>query len=190
VPIFAVGCERGVHYYAMRYIEGRTLAAVIDELRRLDKPREVRPLAAPRDELAVTLADVIAFNNANHETEMPYFGQELLIQAEALGDLDSEVYIKALAACRKGSRDEGIDRAIREHKLDAIVAPTGGTAWLTDFINGDSSGDDQRENQQLGCCRTQRGDQGRVDSARTARRDEPAGAGGTRKGRARHVGLG
>ena len=88
-----------------------------------------------------TLADVIAFNNANHETEMPYFGQELLIQAEALGDLDSEVYIKALAACRKGSRDEGIDRAIREHKLDAIVAPTGGTAWLTDFINGDSSGD-------------------------------------------------
>jgi amidase len=88
-----------------------------------------------------TLADVIAFNNANHETEMPYFGQELLIQAEALGDLDSEVYVKALAACRKGSRDEGIDRAIREHKLDAIVAPTGGTAWLTDFINGDSSGD-------------------------------------------------
>jgi amidase len=49
--------------------------------------------------------------------------------------------VKALAACRKGSREEGIDRAIREHRLDAIVAPTGGTAWLTDFINGDSGGD-------------------------------------------------
>jgi amidase len=88
-----------------------------------------------------TLADVIAFNDAHREREMPYFGQELLIQAQALGGLDGDVYVKALAACRKGSRDEGIDRAIREHRLDAIVAPTGGTAWLTDFINGDSSGD-------------------------------------------------
>jgi amidase len=88
-----------------------------------------------------TLADVIAFNDAHREREMPYFGQELLIQAQALGGLDSDVYVKALAACRKSSRDEGIDRAIREHRLDAIVAPTGGTAWLTDFVNGDSSGD-------------------------------------------------
>jgi amidase len=88
-----------------------------------------------------TLADVIAFNETHRDREMPYFGQELLIQAQALGGLDSEVYVQALAACRKGSREEGIDRAIRKHRLDAIVAPTGGTAWLTDFINGDSSGD-------------------------------------------------
>ncbi|HEV3425599.1 MAG TPA: amidase [Paraburkholderia sp.] len=87
------------------------------------------------------LADVIAFNEAQHAREMPYFGQELFTQAQALGDLDSEVYRQALATCRKGSRDEGLDRAIREHRLDAIVAPTGGTAWLTDFINGDSAGD-------------------------------------------------
>jgi amidase len=88
-----------------------------------------------------TLADLIAYNKAHSDREMPYFGQELLIQAQALGDLDSDVYLQALAACRKGSREEGIDRAIREHRLDAIVAPTGGTAWLTDFINGDSGGD-------------------------------------------------
>jgi amidase len=88
-----------------------------------------------------TLADVIAFNETHRDREMPYFGQELLIQAQALGGLDSEVYVQALAACRKGSREEGIDRAIRKHRLDAIVAPTGGTAWLTDFINGDSGGD-------------------------------------------------
>ncbi|HEY1999186.1 MAG TPA: amidase [Paraburkholderia sp.] len=88
-----------------------------------------------------TLADVIAFNDAHRTQEMPYFGQELFTQAQALGGLDSEVYLQALAACRKGSRDEGIDRAIREHKLDAIVAPTGGTTWLTDFINGDSGSD-------------------------------------------------
>ncbi len=87
-----------------------------------------------------TLADVIAYNTAHRDTEMPYFAQELFIQAEALGGLDSDVYTKALAACRKGAREDGIDKAIREHQLDAIVAPTGGTAWLTDFINGDSSG--------------------------------------------------
>src|SRR5262249_35794238 len=35
VPVYGVGCERGVHYYAMQYIEGQTVAAVIAELRRL-----------------------------------------------------------------------------------------------------------------------------------------------------------
>jgi amidase len=88
-----------------------------------------------------TLADLIAFNEAQRTREMPYFGQELFIQAEALGGLDSDVYLKALAACRKGARDDGLDRVFREQRLDAIVAPTGGTAWLTDLINGDSAGD-------------------------------------------------
>jgi amidase len=88
-----------------------------------------------------TLADLIAFNEAQRTREMPYFGQELFIQAEALGGLDSEAYLQALAACRKGARENGIDRVLREQRLDAIVAPTGGTAWLTDLINGDSAGD-------------------------------------------------
>jgi amidase len=87
------------------------------------------------------LADVIAFNDAHRSREMPYFGQELFTQAQALGDLDSDVYQKALATCRKKARDEGLARVLREQRLDAIVAPTGGTAWLTDFINGDSAGD-------------------------------------------------
>jgi amidase len=87
-----------------------------------------------------TLADVIAFNEAHRHSEMPYFGQELFTQAQALGGLDSDVYQKALATCRKQSRDEGLDKVIRAQRLDAIVAPTGGTAWLTDYINGDSSG--------------------------------------------------
>jgi amidase len=88
-----------------------------------------------------TLADVIAFNKAHREREMPYFGQELFMQAQALGDLDSKAYLKALDTCRKAARDDGLERVLHEYRLDAIVAPTGGTAWLTDFINGDSSGD-------------------------------------------------
>jgi len=88
-----------------------------------------------------TLADVIAFNDAQRGSEMPYFGQELFIEAQALGGLDSDVYRHALATCRKDSRDDGLDRVIRDQRLDAIVAPTGGTAWLTDLINGDSASD-------------------------------------------------
>jgi amidase len=84
------------------------------------------------------LADVVAFNEAHRASEMPYFGQELFTQALALGDLDSDVYRKALEICRKGSRTDGIDKVIADNRLDAIVAPTGGTAWLIDFINGDS----------------------------------------------------
>lgn len=87
------------------------------------------------------LADVIAFNEAHREHEMPFFGQELFAQAQALGDLNSDEYSKARATCVKRAREEGLDHAFRQHRLDAIVAPTGGTAWLTDLINGDSAAD-------------------------------------------------
>ncbi|WP_323119117.1 amidase [Burkholderia alba] len=88
-----------------------------------------------------SVADVIAFNEAQREREMPYFGQELLVQAQAVGGLDSAAYRNALNACRRRARDEGLARVLRRHRLDALVAPTGGTAWLIDLVNGDSSGD-------------------------------------------------
>ena len=87
-----------------------------------------------------TLADVIAFNRAHREREMPWFGQELFEKAEALGGLDSKEYLDALAECRKGARDNGIDRVLQAHRLDALVAPTGGPAWLIDPVNGDHYG--------------------------------------------------
>jgi amidase len=86
---------------------------------------------------AKTLADVIAFNEANREREMPYFDQELFHRAEAKGPLTERTYLDALAKNHRISRDEGIDKAIREHQLSAIVAPTGGPAWTTDLVNGD-----------------------------------------------------
>ncbi len=87
-----------------------------------------------------SLADLIAFNERNAETEMPYFGQERLIAAEAKGPLSEPAYLAALAASRRLSRAEGIDRTMDEHRLDAIVAPTGGPAWVTDLVNGDHFG--------------------------------------------------
>jgi len=69
---------------------------------------------------------------------MPHFGQELLAMAAERGGLESPAYRDALAKGRRVTRDEGIDKALAVHRLDALVAPTGGPAWLTDFVNGDS----------------------------------------------------
>ncbi len=84
-----------------------------------------------------TLADAIAFNEANREREMPYFGQELFLQAQEKGPLTEKTYRDALARNHRLSREEGIDKALRRDQLSAIVAPTGGPAWTTDLINGD-----------------------------------------------------
>ncbi len=87
-----------------------------------------------------TLADVIAFNQAHRDREMPWFGQELFEKSQALGGLDSPAYLEALASCMKGARTDGLDRAFAKHQLDAVIAPTGGPAWLIDPIAGDHSG--------------------------------------------------
>lgn len=68
---------------------------------------------------------------------MPYFGQDILLKANEKGPLTDEAYIKALQENRRLSREEGIDCTLRENELDAIIAPTGGPAWLTDLVNGD-----------------------------------------------------
>ncbi|HEX8177047.1 MAG TPA: amidase [Pyrinomonadaceae bacterium] len=84
-----------------------------------------------------SLKEIIAFNERNRDREMPYFGQELFIRAEAKGPLTSREYRQALAKNLLLSRARGIDATMRKHGLDAIVAPTGGPPWTTDLINGD-----------------------------------------------------
>src|SRR3984893_15966264 len=86
-----------------------------------------------------TLQDVIDFNEHNRQKEMPYFGQDLFLKAQAKGPLTEKEYVEALAKNHQLARTEGIDALMDQHKLDAIVAPTGGPAWLTDLINGDHS---------------------------------------------------
>ena len=87
-----------------------------------------------------SLAEIIAFNEGHKDTAMPYFGQERMLEAEKKGPLSEEAYQKALENNLKLSREDGIDKVLREHKLDAILAPAGGPAWLTDLVNGDHSG--------------------------------------------------
>ena len=92
--------------------------------------------ALPETEVR-SLADLIAFNEDHAVEEMPYFGQERLIAAERRGDLSESRYQEAHAAARRLSREEGIDRAMDGDALDAILAPTGGPAWVVDHVNGD-----------------------------------------------------
>ena len=86
---------------------------------------------------ARTLEDLIDFNLDHREAEMPHFGQEIFLQAQDKGPLTEPDYVEALADCGRLARDEGIDAVLQKHHLDALVAPTGGPAWLTDYINGD-----------------------------------------------------
>ncbi|MHA1121280.1 MAG: amidase [Candidatus Heimdallarchaeota archaeon] len=89
------------------------------------------------NEFPQTMKEIIDFNEKNKEKVMPYFGQEHFKKAEERGPLTDKVYKKALKDCHKYAREEGIDLAIKENKLDAIIAPTGGPAWPMDLVNGD-----------------------------------------------------
>jgi len=84
-----------------------------------------------------TLADLIAFNEANRDREMPWFGQETFELAAKTGSLQSPRYRQLLATCRRLARTEGLDARFTRHRLDAIIGTTGGPAWPIDLINGD-----------------------------------------------------
>ncbi|MGH9382292.1 MAG: amidase [Thermoanaerobaculia bacterium] len=84
-----------------------------------------------------TLKELIDFNVRHREREMPWFGQEIFEQAAEKGPLTESAYLEALHACRRITRDDGIDRVLAKHELDALVAPTGSPAWPTDWVNGD-----------------------------------------------------
>jgi amidase len=92
---------------------------------------------AQRPGAPASLKDLIEFNDRNKAKEMPYFGQDLFIKAEAKGPLTTKEYTDALGADHRLSQKEGIDAVMDQFKLDAMLAPTGSPAWITDWINGD-----------------------------------------------------
>jgi amidase len=84
-----------------------------------------------------TLEEAIAFNEAHRHREMPYFGQDIFHKAQEKGPLTTPEYREALETCRRMTRKDGLDAVFAEHRLDALVAPTGAPAWMTDLVNGD-----------------------------------------------------
>ena len=86
-----------------------------------------------------SLKDVIEFNEAHRDTEMPYFGQELMLRAQEKGPLTDKAYLAALDKNHRLSQRDGIDAVMDRMHLDALIAPTSGPPWLTDLVNGDYS---------------------------------------------------
>jgi amidase len=92
---------------------------------------------AKHDAPLKTLTQIIGYNQQYPKSEMPYFGQELFEQANAKGGLGSAEYIAARSRARRLAGPEGIDVALKAQKLDALIAPTTGPAWVTDTKRGD-----------------------------------------------------
>ncbi len=86
-----------------------------------------------------SLQEVIEFNEKNRAKEMPYFGQETFLAAQAKGPLTSPEYVDAIKDLQQIARADGIDATMNKGNLDALVAPTGGPAWVTDLVNGDNA---------------------------------------------------
>jgi amidase len=87
-----------------------------------------------------TLSEVIAFNDRHRDQELPYFGQDQFLAAEEKGPLTTKEYLDALENNHRMARAEGIDAVMDKFKLDALVGPTGGPAWVSDLVNGDAHG--------------------------------------------------
>jgi amidase len=84
-----------------------------------------------------SVEELIAFNIAD-SIEMRFYDQELVLEAQEKGDVNSPEFQEIVDKMNRLVREEGIDRVMKEHNLDAFIAPTGAPAWKTDLINGDS----------------------------------------------------
>jgi amidase len=93
---------------------------------------------APKAVTSRSLEALIEFNRGEAR-ELPHFGQDLFEQSQATRGLEDPAYLQALARARQLSREQGIDRLLREHQVVALIAPTTGPAWSIDLVNGDRS---------------------------------------------------
>jgi amidase len=84
-----------------------------------------------------SLKEIIEYNEHHPTTEMPFFGQETFLKADAKGSLTSREYLAAVKKNRYLARTKGIDEVMDRLKLDALIAPTDGPGWVTDLITGD-----------------------------------------------------
>jgi amidase len=87
-----------------------------------------------------SLAELILWNERNHDRELQWFGQEIFTNAQKRGSLASPVYKKARETCVRLSRSEGIDAVLKRTRCDVLIGPTGGPAWTIDLVAGDHFG--------------------------------------------------
>ena len=93
---------------------------------------------SPPEVRSRTLAQLIAFDDAHAQQEMPWFGQGAFIKAQRTKGLDDPAYIKAHDTNLRLAGPEGIDRLLREHGVVALISPTQNPASVIDLVNGDA----------------------------------------------------
>lgn len=84
-----------------------------------------------------SLDELIDFNKKNKDKAMLYFGQEIFEMAQKKGDLSEKAYLDALAKCKNITGTKGIDQALQQYRLNAIIAPSDALPWSIDLLNGD-----------------------------------------------------
>lgn len=87
-----------------------------------------------------TLADLIAFNKAHADAEMPFFGQEIFEAAEQTKGLDDPDYKAAREKSLRLAGAEGLAAMMRDNGVSFLVEPSYGPAWLSDPVYGDQYG--------------------------------------------------
>ena len=143
--------DAGAHLITFDFEFAAELSAFTAELLVLlyDFKNDLKAYLANRTGVPIhSLADAIAFNNAHAAAEMPFFGQEIFEQSQALDTSDPDAqqpgfgmsYNEALATDRRIGGTHGIDKVLSDLKVEAIVASSAGLAWATDLIYGDRPG--------------------------------------------------
>ncbi len=83
------------------------------------------------------LEQLIAFNQAHADVEMPWFGQDLFTAAQETSGLDSEDYLQALELIQSFCRNT-LDGLLADNGVDVLVMPTNALPFSIDLIHGDS----------------------------------------------------
>jgi amidase len=124
-PLFQIMRDAGATLVDVKFPDFGKDAADGTALLKYEFKADLNKYLAERGGKYTTLADLIKFNEENKDREMPFFGQELFTQSQAMGDLTDQAYLDLLAKRHKQTRDLGIDALLSQNKVDALVGPFG-----------------------------------------------------------------